>query len=168
MLKIESHVMIAALLLSSCTAAIAAQGDVWLDVHGVSYHDKAGRCYTEAGVCKKFNEFNRGVGLSYGAQDWLEVSAGYYRNSYDENTVYMSGTLKHDIPIGNFTVSPGLRLGIATGYERDCNGCAVAPLGLLVLQVQHGAARVELGAAPYRTLGINSTNLYTLSVGVRL
>lgn len=96
-------------------AAIPAQaGDLYLDVNGYSWHSND--TYVYKGKRHDYNAENSGLGLTYGLNKYVEASAGFYNNSYYKQTLYGGLKIKHDIVFGNLVVSPGLNVGVATGY----------------------------------------------------
>lgn len=112
-MKINYHkTFAAALLLAGSTATHA--GDLYLDVNGYSFHSKDS--YVYRGQPGKYNPRNPGIGVSYAFAKNAEVFAGYYYNSFNRDTVYGGVKIKHDFDFGNFTVTPGLNVGFATGY----------------------------------------------------
>lgn len=96
-------------------AALPAQaGDLFLDINGYSFHSN--ETYKYNGKREKFNSQNAGVGLTYGMGKYIEASAGYFRNSFDKDTIYGSAKLKYSFNFGEVSVTPGINIGLATGY----------------------------------------------------
>ena len=96
-------------------ASLPAAGDVFLDINGTSKHSKD--TYIYDGVTHAYNSRNIGLGLTYGLNKYLDLSGGFYDNSYYKLSVYGGLTLKHDLLYGNFRITPGVSLGVATGYS---------------------------------------------------
>lgn len=63
-----------------------------------------------------FNEFNYGVGIEAPVSECLTVNGGYYRNSYDENTFYVSAATHWKI---SENWKWGLEFGAGTGYQKN-------------------------------------------------
>lgn len=95
-------------------AAPAQAGDLYLDVNGYSWHSK--ESYVYRGQPGTYNPRNAGLGVTYGLSQYTEVFAGYYYNSFNRDTLYGGFKLKHDFDLGSVTITPGLNVGVATGY----------------------------------------------------
>lgn len=89
-------------------------GELYLDINGYSWHSND--TYVYKGKRQDYNAENFGLGLTYGINKYVEASAGFYNNSYYKQTLYGGLKIKHDIVFGNLVVSPGLNVGVATGY----------------------------------------------------
>lgn len=94
--------------------APAQAGDLYLDVNGYSWHSKEE--YVYRGQPGKYNAHNTGLGVTYELTQYTEVFAGYYYNSFKRDTVYGGVKIKHDFAFGEVTITPGLNVGVATGY----------------------------------------------------
>lgn len=106
--------IIVAILLAAAVPAHA--GDLYLDVNGHSWHSK--NTYTYRGQQGEYNGQNPGLGVTYGLGNHLEAFTGYFVNSFQRATVYGGAKIKHDLVFGKVTVTPGLNIGIATGYDK--------------------------------------------------
>lgn len=95
-------------------AAPAQAGDLYLDVNGYSWHSKQN--YVYRGQAGTYNPHNAGLGVTYGLSQYTEVCAGYYYNSFNRDTLYGGVKIKHDFDLGSVTITPGLNVGVATGY----------------------------------------------------
>ena len=82
---------------------------------------------------ESFNEFNPGIGVEVQWRPVHAMSAGYFRNSVDENSLYL---LYHftPMPIGRH-VRLGAIAGVVTGYPGYNDG-GVAPAGGLVAKIE--------------------------------
>lgn len=82
---------------------------------------------------ESFNEFNPGVGLEVQWQPRHAVSAGYFRNSVDEDSLYL---LYHYTPLmlGRH-VRVGAMAGVVTGYPGYNDG-NIAPAGGFVAKIE--------------------------------
>lgn len=103
-------------ILIFCTVTPAQAGDLYLDVNGYSWHSN--NTYIYRGQPGKYNGKNSGLGFTYGINKHVEAFAGYYYNSYNRDTVYGGVKIKHDIAIGDATITPGINIGAATGYDK--------------------------------------------------
>ena len=90
-------ILLAALL---ATCALPASADTYLNIAGVSYHgDRSGN----------WNEKNPGIGIEHDG-----YIAGYYRNSYNKDTVY-AGYAWRPLQAGAFKA--GVIVAAASGYH---------------------------------------------------
>lgn len=84
-----------------------ARAESSIELHGYSFHaDKR----IGGG---EFNQFNAGVGFRYGLSDSFSVQAGFYKNSYDEQTRYLVAQWQ---PITLLGARAGVFAGYASGY----------------------------------------------------
>jgi hypothetical protein len=90
--------------------SLATQAETYIQVNGVSAHDRSG-----------YNEFNYGAGVEQAVtKDW-NVAAGWYYNSEYRGSTYAYGRYafyKKD------SWDIGVALGVVTGYQR----AAVVPM----------------------------------------
>ena len=91
-----------------------------LDVTLGSRH--SAKTYRYKGGVYEYNEKNYGLGITASFKEFaprnVEVSAGWYENSYNHTSAYVSVTAKHEFRFGGFAASPGITFGYATGYEK--------------------------------------------------
>lgn len=106
----KTAIILAIILLS----AQANANELFLDINGFSMHSK--ETYKYKGTRQEYNSNNTGLGLTYGLNKYTEASAGFYKNSYNKDTIYGLVRLKYDISMGNMTITPGINIGIVTGY----------------------------------------------------
>ena len=97
-------------------SAPALAGDLYLDVNGYSWHSQD--TYVYKGKRHEYNSNNAGIGFTYGLNKYVEAFAGYYYNSFNRDTLYGGAKLKRDFAFGNVTITPGLNVGVATGYSK--------------------------------------------------
>lgn len=93
------------------------------------------------GPGESFNEFNPGIGVEVQWQPRHALTAGYFRNSVDENSLY---ALYHYTPLqlGRYLRVGGL-VGAVTGYP-GYNGGGIAPAGGLVAKIEGKRIGVNL------------------------
>lgn len=96
-------------------SAPALAGDLYLDVNGYSWHGKD--TYEYQGKRHEYNSNNAGLGVTYGLIKYVEVFAGFYDNSYRRNSIYGGVKIKKDFMFGEITITPGINVGVSTGYE---------------------------------------------------
>ena len=106
---------ILAFLILFLPLASAQAGDIFLDINGTSKHSKD--TYLYRGATHEYNSRNAGLGLTAGLNKHFEASVGFYDNSYDRLSAYASVTLKHELSYRDFRVTPGISVGLATGYS---------------------------------------------------
>ena len=82
---------------------------------------------------ESFNEFNPGIGVEVQWRPVHAMSAGYFRNSVDGNSLYL---LYHftPMPIGRY-VRLGAIAGVVTGYPGYNDG-GVGPAGGLIAKIE--------------------------------
>lgn len=161
--------MIKALLLGTIAVssiAHAEQGDVWVDVNGLSKHYGGRDYFCDDGVCKKKNEVNPGVGVGYEVRDWAELKLGFYKNTYYATTTYAGVNFKKDFNVGPTIVSPGVMFGVVTGYERVSDN-VVNLAGSLNLSTTYERVRVTVGYTPLKQVIGKGNDVITLNVGFK-
>jgi hypothetical protein len=123
-------------LLAAAGAAQAQQAaragpQWWGNVNLVSYHLGGEDEFLAPG--ESFNQENWGGGLEVQWKPRHAVSAGYYRNSVDEDSLY---ALYHYTPLElGRLVRVGGMVGVVTGYPGYNDG-GLAPAGGLVAKVE--------------------------------
>lgn len=90
-------------------------GYISIDINGYSKHSHD--TYVYQGILREYNSKNAGLGVNYGLNKYVEAFVGFYDNSYNKNTFYGGAKLKHDFVMGNVVVTPGISVGVSTGYE---------------------------------------------------
>lgn len=124
--------MLMLILLSLFTAsAYAVEIDsLYLDVNGLSKHSS--EVYSFRGKKYNFNEQNPGLGVTFSLRElfpeYLEITSGWYKNSYSKNTIYFGGHLKRSFIFGDFVITPKITIGFATGYKET-------PMNADILQI---------------------------------
>jgi len=163
------RILFLVLALSMPYIADASEGDFWIDVNVASYHAGSnGYCYN--GICNDFNQFNYGLGVSYEMDNLVEWTGGFFRNSYDKNSMYGGIKLNHNFDVGRFDVTPGILIGGVTGYDET--EVEAAPLQLVALpsvSVSYKRIRGVFGVAPVGLVSPSSsvTAVFTFQVGMR-
>ena len=147
---------------------IANANDLWVDANVASYHtNDNGYCYQ--GKCDEFNEFNYGLGLSYETSDYTEVQGGFFRNSYDKNSLYADVKVKYDFGVGaGVLVTPGLAIGLVTGYDdTELEASTFQPMVLPSVSVSYKRVRAVVGYIPASWVSDGPTDVITLQLGYR-
>jgi hypothetical protein len=135
------------LIFTLALASIPAHGETTLDINGWSRHSAA--TYTHLGDTRKYNSQNLGLGVTWSASRIFELSAGWYNNSYYQTSVYASARIKYDWNISKLIISPGVGIGIVTGYDSTpARAYAIQPLALPNLRVSYCGYGVTLGYIP--------------------
>lgn len=130
-------------------SAVAMEEGAWsLDLNGASWH--AERRYDDDGRRRKYNQSNIGIGASYAWRDWADIKAGFFENSYYENSVYAGVYLHRDYYAGDWTVAPGISLLLVSGYDDTPQDAPViAPLPVFGVTFGHRALKLSLGVVPF-------------------
>lgn len=138
---------LAALLLAPAATAqtVARDGpEWWANVNLVSYH--LGDEDDFLGPGERFNQENWGAGVELQWRPQHGASAGYYRNSVDEDSWY---ALYHYTPLQlGRHVRVGGMVGAVTGYPGYNDG-GLAPAGGLVAKIERGRVGANLIYLPY-------------------
>lgn len=102
--------------------------ELWLTVTTGSYHTN--RAISKA---ENFHERNLGVGFEYKFDRAWRWSAGYYKNSYRNDTFYASAVW---LPIRsrNGVVKFGLQAGLLTGYPQYKEGIGPGAAAILMVE----------------------------------
>lgn len=171
MIRTITTTYLSMMLLSFClfSNVHAAEGDLWIDVNVASYH-AGGNGYCYKNDCHDFNQFNYGLGVSYEMDSLIEWTGGFYRNSYDENSVYGGVRFNHNFNVGQFNVTPGIFVGGVTGY--DDTEVEASPLQLIALPmvgVSYKQVRGMFGVAPVGLVSPDSSvkAVFSFQLGYR-
>lgn len=149
--------------------AIPAQaGGLTLDINGLSQHSKD--TYRYQGKMHKYNETNLGLGLTYGVNKYVDVSAGFFENSYYKKTVYAGVRFGSEFVFGDFVVSPGIQAGFATGYaDTPVNSSSLRPIVLPNLRVAYRDVGVAVGYVPRAVSGSAiAVSVVTIQLNIKL
>lgn len=144
----------------------AGEGQVWGEYHVGSNHSKPGYNqtthyrgigggYTETKFVK-YNEQNTGGGLVYEVSDTFEVSTGFYKNSFNNTTLY--GAVDFHM-YRTYPVAFGITIGRVSGY-RDVPG-ATDYMALPNIVFGTDKVRVKVGYIPFGDVKVT-----TLTVGL--
>jgi hypothetical protein len=137
-----------ALVLLVASTAHANEGDWWLDIHVLSYHNNDSRTwYDDDGKAREWQEDNWGLGVGYGITQHMELKAGAYRNSHDATSVYAGVKWHTDY---ERLISIGLLAGLVTGYEetQHVDGPVTGYLLPVIGIHPHYRVRAEIGYIP--------------------
>ena len=84
------------------------------DLNGKSFH--ADDTYSNG--TKTYNENNRGVGIAYSFNQYIEVNAGSFVNSFHDRSNYFGGNLGIPFQVTRYlSIRPGIQFGGVSGYE---------------------------------------------------
>ncbi len=146
----------------------AAEGDLWLDLNVASKHTGASE-YTYNGKTEDFNETNLGAGLSYDIDGTFEATGGFFRNSYDKNSMYAGVKAKRDFFVNKVVLTPGLTVGLVTGYDNtEANGRQFQPLAVPNVTAAVGRFRGTVGYIPLRLVSSAAgTDVVTFQLGYK-
>src|SRR5690606_16266193 len=124
----------AVLLLACASAPLFAQEQApqwWINANVGSHHLGDEDDFLARG--ESFNEFNPGAGVEVQWQPRHAVSAGYFRNSVDKDSLYL---LYHFTPLQlGRHVRIGAMGGVVTGYPGYHDG-GIAPAGGFVAKIE--------------------------------
>ena len=98
---------------------ILGNGDYSLVVNGKSKH---------LDTDKEFNEVNPGFGI-LAEQDGKYLTAGGYKNSFNDDSYYLAGGLKKKFG-KDFYVEPGIIGGVVSGYKEKLTPMVMPTLGV--------------------------------------
>ena len=129
-MKYTSWILYASALVILLTVALPSYNRLWLDLNISSMHGDEDYNTRACPTCEKevheYNNVNPGLGLSYGVNNYFDLSVGGYYNSFDNLSFYSGGTIKYPIRLGGkWIYEPGIFGGAATGYTdtpKDTNG----------------------------------------------
>lgn len=108
-ITLSRHVKVLLALVLALNLSLT-QAETWVQVNGVSLHDRPG-----------YNGFNWGAGLEQGITPRMSVAGGWYRNSEYRGSAYAYGryaVYRQD------SWNIGVAVGAVTGYQR----AAVLPM----------------------------------------
>lgn len=97
-----------------------AYGDtdnVSIELNGYSIHGAEKYWDKNRKIYRSYNSFNRGIGVKYGLTEYLDMVAGGYKNSYYKTSFYGGVVVKKDFHFDNVRVTPGVKVGLVTGYD---------------------------------------------------
>ena len=137
----------------------AHAGEIWGEYHvGSNHSDKY--WYDDNGRRHEFNENNTGGGISYGINDNVEVIGGFYRNSYDNTSVYAGA----DVHTGRrHGISVGVSAGKITGYEDTPTATKFMVLPNVVIGNRRSVFRTKVSIMP-----IGKVKFISLTIGLAL
>ncbi len=132
---------------------------VFIDLHVTSVHSQA-NYYLDVGDRTEetpFNKNNGGIGLRYQVEDFLDVTAGFYKNSFYNTSVYLGGEIHSS---RKSFVSVGLAAALITGYIGTPTSTPVIALPIVQIGVPQVGIRVG-----YMPFGIARFATFSLYVG---
>lgn len=98
------------LTMIACLMAPISHAQTWIQINGMSVHDRSG-----------YNGFNYGAGIEQGITDRITVAAGWYYNSEYRGSTYAYGRYA-------FYKKNGWDLGVAAGAVTGYQRAAVVPM----------------------------------------
>lgn len=123
--------------------------DLYLDVNGFSRHSQ--KYYTYQGQRQAFNEDNAGLGLTSSWTDNVDLTAGFYRNSYAKPSVYGGANLHMNFKGGPIVWRPGVSVGLVSGYDNTPDHAGVVRLAVMPnVAISTGNLGVKIGYVPAR------------------
>lgn len=158
-------------------AGIATANDVYVDINGFSKHSQDtyvtgctttnpdhGRGHPHSGrekhlptttcASEKFNSQNFGLGVTYSLTPHFDAKLGFYDNSYYRTTLYAGVNAKHDFHYEKFTLSPGVMVGGATGYDKTpMEGDVVQLIAIPNVKMSYDMVGVTVGYIPKSPVG---------------
>lgn len=144
MKRIGAIIVILGLLLSADAFAMK-KGGYALDINLASHHSKD--TYNNGTA---YNEDNFGLGASYAWEDWLDLKAGFFDNSYNKTSTYVGAFVHKDFRYGELVLSPGVAGFLMTGYDNTPeNAPEVAPIPVFGLGVGYSRVKANLGYNPF-------------------
>lgn len=150
-------------------ASFPAAGEVFLDINGASKHSKD--TYSYRGVKQEYNSRNVGLGLTADLNKYFALSGGFYDNSYDRLSGYAGVTLKYDLLYGDFRVTPGVTVGLATGYKNTpVHASLLQPTLIASVRVTWRGVGFTAGYMPAANMaeGIDPVSVVTLQANVQI
>lgn len=156
-------------ILSASQPAFATDS-LYIDVNGFSLHSK--QYYSYQGERKEYNQDNAGLGLSKQWNDNADLTAGFYKNSYDKMSAYGGANAHLNFKSGSVSWRPGVCVGLVTGYDNTPDHAGVVRLMVMPnVAISVGDLGIKVGYLPARkasrsTVVYNSTldkdgNIYT-------
>jgi hypothetical protein len=179
-------------------AGMASANDVFIDVNGFSKHSQGsyitdcattttpkskshgkghgkGHGGTTSTSCgsEKFNSQNGGLGLTYSMTKHFDAKVGFYDNSYYRTSWYAGVNAKYDFNYGKFSISPGVMVGGATGYDNTpMYGDVVQLIAIPNVKMAYGPIGMTLGYIPKSPVGTNKdevqVSVVTLQFNVKV
>lgn len=150
----------------ACSPARAA--DLFLNISGTSQHSKENYFYR--GVSHEYNRRNTGLGLTVGLNKYFEASGGFFHNSYGRWSTYGSVTLKHDLTHNHFRITPGISVGLATGYRHTpVHAATLQPAFIASVRATWHGVGFTVGYIPRANMGEGiPVSAITLQANVQL
>jgi len=150
------------------TISVAKADNIWLDINLVSYHPSASN-YTYDNKTEKLNQFNYGIGVSYETNRFVELESGFFRNSYNKNSIYADVKIKYDFIIKQFTITPGMAIGGVSGYKNtEVEANTVQFVALPTVAISYNRIRVVVGYMPLQLVTNKAkTDVITVQAGIR-
>lgn len=114
----------------AATSVIATAGELSLQLHGLSWHDKERSEFDHSG--RDWNERNVGLGIRNTYSETWSVQAGFYRNSVDKTTAYAAVNYT---PIQFGAVRIGTFAGLVSGYRHPWAAGGMVELGPVTIRI---------------------------------
>ena len=115
-------------------ASVQAEQSFGVHINGLSKHVNADADY---------NEQNVGGGIYYEVNQHF-IAAGWYKNSFNRTSKYITTGWRHTFRSGDWEVSPGVLVGGITGYHDEGSQFVAAP----ILSMGYDPVRVNLMYLP--------------------
>lgn len=148
----------------------------YLQINGLSYHDTENRYFYDmnSGKRRPFNEVNLGAGIEYFATDHFGVMAGYYNNSYYDDSFYIGAIVETSSLFNQEVVGVGIQAGFVSGYNNHVPkqyllADIFAPAVLPYLRIgNRDDIQLKMGVTyiPSANLESEDTTLYTAQLRV--
>lgn len=163
-----NKLLITTLLLASSNAMAFNVSDtpkVFIDLHVTSFHaqdnwhkpepapwDPNKTMTTEV----PFNENNSGIGIRWQIENFLDTSIGFFKNSYDNTTVYVGGEIHTP---RTYFVSVGLMAAFVTGYTGNIP-TPTPILALPIMQIGVPQFGIRVGYMPLGKVKFGTLSFY--------
>jgi hypothetical protein len=144
----------------AASSGFSIAGDITLDLNVASVHVDSQSYYTGNGREKRaYNGVNRGLGLTLGIHSNVSTTAGFYKNSIHNNSLYLGAKFHTDNPTFNASTT----FSVVTGY--------LAPVQMVMLpavSATFGGVTGSVGLIPSGLVNKSGSSAITLQVGIKL
>jgi len=134
---------------------------MFVDLHMTSFHSQENYYEdyeTDEGTKTTtipFNEENFGIGVRYQLEDFLDVSVGFFKNSFYNTSVYLGGEVYTS---RQRLISIGLAVGLVSGYRGTTIDTPV--MVMPIMQVGVPEIGVRIGVVPFGVVPFATVSLY--------
>ena len=148
------------MLLVFSTQAYSLDG--WLDIHLTSIHSDP-TYIDQSGNDVEYNQNNFGLGLSLPVNSNIEARAGFFENSFNNTSVYVSADFHTN---SNKLISAGINTGLASGYKNTpAKTSTLSPMLVPYLTFKVKSFRTQIGYIP--AIDPKQVAVWTISVGAK-